>query len=136
MTQTDNHCSGASLENGQGLALPAYQTEHAAGMDLLAAVGDPVVLGPMQRFRRPVRFRHGRLPPGYEAQIRPRSGLGAQTGSGDAQRARHHRRRLPRRNQSLLVINLGPDPITITRGMRIAPNGLVPARSSAARGTK
>ena len=108
----------ARLENGHGLDLPAYQTEHAAGMDLLAAVSAPVVLAPMQRYAVPCGFAMA-LPPGYEAQIRPRSGLALKQGLGmpnapgtiDADY---------RGEVKVLVINFGSEAITITRGMRIA----------------
>ncbi len=62
------------LEHGRGLSLPAYQTPHAAGMDLLAAVDAdaPMVLEPMQRVACPCGFAMA-LPPGYEAQSASRS---------------------------------------------------------------
>ncbi len=67
----------ARLEHGLGLPLPAYQTAHSAGMDLQAAVPEdqPMVLQPMERAACPCGFAMA-LPPGYEAQVRPRSGMG------------------------------------------------------------
>jgi dUTP pyrophosphatase len=114
----------ARLENGQGLALPEYQTAHAAGMDLLAAVGEPVVLKPMERYAVPCGFAMA-LPPGFEAQIRPRSGLALKMGLGmpnapgtiDADY---------RGEVKVLVINLGSEAVTITRGMRIAQMVICP----------
>jgi dUTP pyrophosphatase len=69
------------LPHGEGLALPAYQSPHAAGLDLLAAVPEtaPLVLAPGQRALVPTGLTIA-LPSGYEAQIRPRSGLAARHG--------------------------------------------------------
>ena len=69
------------LPHGEGLALPAYQSAHAAGLDLLAAVPDgaPLILTPGQRALVPTGLTIA-LPPGYEAQVRPRSGLAAKHG--------------------------------------------------------
>jgi dUTP pyrophosphatase len=110
----------ARLPHGHDLPLPAYQTAHAAGMDLVAAVADdkPLVLKPLQRVACPCGFAMA-LPPGYEAQIRPRSGLALKQGLSmpnapgtiDADY---------RGEIQVLLINLGTEAITITRGMRIA----------------
>src|SRR4051812_49066992 len=69
------------LAHGDGLPLPAYQTAHAAGLDLLAAVAEnaPVVLGPGQIAMVPTALCIA-LPDGHEAQVRPRSGLAAKHG--------------------------------------------------------
>ncbi len=116
----------ARLENGAGLALPAYHSAHAAGMDLLAAVAAerPVVLKPLERCAVPCGFAMA-LPPGYEAQIRPRSGLALKDGLGipnapgtiDADY---------RGEIKVLMINLGTEAVTITRGMRIAQMVICP----------
>jgi dUTP pyrophosphatase len=108
------------LEHGRGLAAPAYQTAHAAGMDLLAAVAEdkPLVLNPLERAACPCGFSMA-LPPGYEAQVRPRSGMALKFGLSvpnapgtiDADY---------RGEVQVLLVNLGREPITITRGMRIA----------------
>jgi dUTP pyrophosphatase len=108
------------LEHGRGLAAPAYQTAHAAGMDLLAAVAEdkPLVLNPLERAACPCGFAMA-LPPGYEAQVRPRSGMALKFGLSvpnapgtiDADY---------RGEVQVLLVNLGREPITITRGMRIA----------------
>ena len=110
----------ARLEHGRDLPLPAYQTPHAAGMDLFAAVpaDQPLVMQPRDRIACPCGFTMA-LPIGYEAQIRPRSGLALKQGLSmpnapgtiDADY---------RGEIKVLLINLGQEPITITRGMRIA----------------
>lgn len=65
--------------NSSGNALPAYETTGSAGMDLRAAIDEPVVIGPLQRAMIPTGLRIA-LPEGYECQIRPRSGLAAKQG--------------------------------------------------------
>ena len=60
--------------HAEGLPLPAYETEHAAGMDLRAAISESVMLAPRERRLLPTGIRIA-LPPGTEAQVRPRSGL-------------------------------------------------------------
>jgi dUTP pyrophosphatase len=110
----------AWLPHGKGLAAPAYQTPHSAGMDLFAALpeGEPMVLQPLDRVACPCGFVIA-LPVGFEAQIRPRSGLAFKQGLSvpnapgtiDADY---------RGEVKVLLVNLGREPITITRGMRIA----------------
>ena len=108
------------LPHGEGLALPAYQSVHAAGLDLLAAVPDgaPLILAPGQRALVPTGLTIA-LPPGYEAQVRPRSGLAAKhgvtvlnaPGTVDADY---------RGEIGVLLINHGDAPFAIHRGERIA----------------
>jgi dUTP pyrophosphatase len=108
------------LPHGEGLELPAYQTAHAAGLDLLAAVPDdaPLELAPGRHALIPTGLRIA-LPSGYEAQIRPRSGLAAKhgvtvlnaPGTVDADY---------RGELGVLLINHGDRPFTIRRGERIA----------------
>jgi len=108
------------LPHGEGLALPAYQSAHAAGLDLLAAVpeGAPTILAPGQYALVPTGLTIA-LPPGYEAQVRPRSGLAAKhgvtvlnsPGTVDADY---------RGEIGVLLINHGAAPFTIRRGERIA----------------
>jgi dUTP pyrophosphatase len=108
------------LPHGDGLALPAYQSVHAAGLDLLAAVPEdaPLILSPGQRALVPTGLTIA-LPPGYEAQVRPRSGLAAKhgvtvlnaPGTVDADY---------RGEIGVLLINLGDAPFPIRRGERIA----------------
>jgi dUTP pyrophosphatase len=61
------------------LPLPAYQTEHAAGMDLMADIEAPFSLAPMSRVAVPTGFAV-EIPPGFEGQVRPRSGLAFRDG--------------------------------------------------------
>jgi len=63
-----------NIINKSGLALPQYETAHAAGMDMRAFITEEMVIKPMQRILVPTGL-HIELPVGYEAQIRPRSGL-------------------------------------------------------------
>jgi dUTP pyrophosphatase len=108
------------LPHGEGLALPAYQSAHAAGLDLLAAVPEdaPLILAPGQRALVPTALTIA-LPSGYEAQVRPRSGLAAKhgvtvlnaPGTVDADY---------RGEIGVLLINHGDAPFPIRRGERIA----------------
>ena len=108
------------LPHGNGLALPAYQSAHAAGLDLLAAVLDdaPVMLAPGKHALIPTGLTIA-LPQGYEAQVRPRSGLAAKhgvtvlnsPGTVDADY---------RGEVCVLLINHGDQPFPIRRGERIA----------------
>jgi dUTP pyrophosphatase len=108
------------LPHGEGLALPAYQSAHAAGLDLLAAVpdGSPLILAPGRHALVPTGLTIA-LPPGYEAQVRPRSGLAAKhgvtvlnaPGTVDADY---------RGEIGVLLINHGEAPFAIHRGERIA----------------
>jgi dUTP pyrophosphatase len=108
------------LPHGEGLALPAYQSAHAAGLDLLAAVPEdaPIVLAPGKHALVPTGLTIA-LPPGYEAQIRPRSGLAAKhgvtvlnaPGTVDADY---------RGEIGVLLINHGDAPFPVRRGERIA----------------
>lgn len=112
------------LPSSEGLALPAYATEHSAGMDLLAAVAEPMTLAPMQRALVPTGLSIA-LPEGFEAQIRPRSGLAFKHGISlvnspgtiDADY---------RGEVGVLLINLGTEPFVIERGMRIAQMVIAP----------
>jgi dUTP pyrophosphatase len=108
------------LPHGEGLARPAYQSAHAAGLDLLAAVPQdaPLVLLPGRHALVPTGLTIA-LPPGYEAQVRPRSGLAARhgvtvlnsPGTIDADY---------RGEIGVLLINHGEAPFSIRRGERIA----------------
>ncbi|HYW64428.1 MAG TPA: dUTP diphosphatase [Bradyrhizobium sp.] len=114
------------LPHGQGLMLPAYQSAHAAGLDLLAAVAEdaPVILSPGQRALVPTGISLA-LPPGYEGQVRPRSGLASKhgvtvlnaPGTIDADY---------RGEISVLLINHGDAPFAISRGERIAQMVVAP----------
>jgi dUTP pyrophosphatase len=108
------------LPHGADLPLPAYQSELAAGLDLLAAVPSeaPVTLSPGARALIPTGLALA-LPAGCEAQVRPRSGLAARNGvtvlnapgTIDADY---------RGEVQVLLVNLGQESVSITRGMRIA----------------
>ena len=110
----------ATLAHFEGLMLPAYETADAAGMDLRAAVPEqePVVLAPGERSMIPTGLTIA-LPSGYEAQVRPRSGLAAKhgvtclnsPGTIDADY---------RGEVKVILINLGQEPFIIKRGERIA----------------
>lgn len=106
------------------LALPSYATEHSAGMDLLAAVNEAVTLAPGARMLVPTGLAIA-LPDGYEAQIRPRSGLALKhgitlvntPGTIDADY---------RGEVGVIIINHGDAPFVIERGMRIAQMVIAP----------
>ncbi|MBP8951180.1 MAG: dUTP diphosphatase [Armatimonadetes bacterium] len=106
------------LPSAEGLPLPQYETESAAGMDLRAALEEPLVLGPGERCAVPTGLKIA-LPPGYEAQVRARSGLALKHGIAlvnapgtiDADY---------RGEVRVILINLGQEPFTINRGDRIA----------------
>jgi dUTP pyrophosphatase len=108
------------LPHAAGLPLPAYETEHAAGMDLRAAVPDaePLVLHPGDRHAVPTGLSMA-IPPGFEGQVRPRSGLAFRhgvtclnsPGTIDADY---------RGEVRVILINLGPEAFTVRRGDRIA----------------
>ncbi|MBR2117488.1 MAG: dUTP diphosphatase [Pseudomonadota bacterium] len=108
------------LPHTEGLPLPAYQSAHAAGLDLLAAVPEsqPLTMQPGQRALVPTGLMIA-VPPGHEAQVRPRSGLAFKhgvtvlnsPGTVDADY---------RGEVSVLLINHGDEPFTIRRGERIA----------------
>jgi len=112
------------LEHGQGLDLPHYATADSAGADILAAVDADVTLAPGARAMIPSGFAMG-LPPGFEAQVRPRSGLAAKNGvtclntpgTIDADY---------RGEVKVILINLGAEPFTVHRGMRIAQMVIAP----------
>jgi dUTP pyrophosphatase len=108
------------LAHGADLPLPRYETAGAAGLDLLAALpdGEPIALRPLARALVPTGIVL-QLPDGFEAQVRPRSGLAHKNGvtvlnapgTIDADY---------RGEVQVLLVNLGPDPFRVTRGLRIA----------------
>jgi len=106
------------LPHASDLALPAYATAHSAGMDVLAAVAAPVQLAPLQRGLIPTGIAIA-LPPGYEAQLRARSGLALKHGltlvNGIGTIDADYRGEI-----QVLLCNLGNEAVTISRGMRIA----------------
>jgi dUTP pyrophosphatase len=114
------------LPHGADLPLPSYQSAHAAGLDLIAAApaDAPLTLAPGARALVPTGIAIA-LPEGHEAQVRPRSGLAARhgltvlnaPGTIDADY---------RGEVQVLLINLGSEDVSITRGMRIAQLVIAP----------
>ncbi|MES0812401.1 dUTP diphosphatase [Roseibium sp. SCPC15] len=112
------------LDHGKDLPLPAYQSTLAAGLDLQAAVESSVTLAPGERTLVPTGLAMA-LPAGFEAQVRPRSGLAAKhgvtvlntPGTIDADY---------RGEVKVILINLGTEPFEITRGERIAQMVVAP----------
>ena len=106
------------LSHAEGLPLPAYATEGAAGMDLLAAVGEPMTILPGARVLVPTGLKIA-LPAGYELQVRPRSGLALKHGivlpNGPGTVDEDFRGEL-----QVIVMNAGDAPFVVERGMRIA----------------
>ncbi len=108
------------LPHGNDLPLPSYQSTLAAGLDLVAALpaDQPLTLAPGARALVPTGIAVA-LPPGFEAQVRPRSGLAVRhgltvlnaPGTVDADY---------RGEVQVLLVNLGQEVVTLTRGMRIA----------------
>jgi dUTP pyrophosphatase len=112
------------LPHAEGLPLPAYATEGAAGMDLLAAVAAPMVIAPGQRVLVPTGLRIA-LPPDHEMQVRPRSGLALKNGivlpNSPGTIDEDYRGEL-----QVIVMNAGTEPFTVERGMRIAQAVIAP----------
>lgn len=103
--------------NHSGFDLPAYETPSAAGMDVRAAISEPITLGPLERTLVPTGLRV-QLPQGYEMQLRPRSGLALRNGISlvntpgtvDADF---------RGEIKVILINLSNEPFVINPGERI-----------------
>lgn len=112
------------LEHGKDLPLPEIQTELSAGVDLPAAVDAPVVLAPGERRIIPTGLAIA-LPAGFEAQIRPRSGLAIKNGitvlNSPGTIDADYRGEI-----GAIVINHSDQPFTIERGMRIAQMVVAP----------
>ena len=117
------------VDGAGDLPLPAYHSADAAGADLMAAVTHDVVLAPGQRALVPTGIALA-LPRGYEAQVRPRSGLALKhgvtvlntPGTIDADY---------RGEVSVILMNLGEDPFTVRRGARIAQLVIAPVTQAA-----
>ncbi len=117
------------LPHAEGLDLPQYATEQSAGVDLRAAVGEPVTLNPGERRLIPTGLAIA-LPSDFEAQVRPRSGLALKhgvtvlnsPGTIDADY---------RGEIGVILVNLGQEPFTIERGERIAQMVVAPVRQLA-----
>lgn len=114
------------LSHGEDLPLPSYESSHAAGMDVRAALNEPFELKPGQRALIPTGFQMA-LPEGYEAQIRPRSGLAYKNGitmlntpgTIDADY---------RGEVKVLAINHGKETFTVNHGDRIAQMVIAPVQ--------
>jgi dUTP pyrophosphatase len=112
------------LATAEGLALPARMTAEAAGFDLAAAITSPVVMPPGAIQLIPCGFAMA-IPPGYEGQVRPRSGMASRygvtlvnsPGTIDADY---------RGEVTIPLINLGGAPFVVERGMRLAQMVIVP----------
>jgi dUTP pyrophosphatase len=122
--QTELSIAIKRLPGNEDLPLPAYQTTEAAGMDLCAAVNDRVVLAPGKVAAIPCGFAVA-IPRGFEAQIRPRSGLALKHGVTIANS--------PgtidpdyRGEVQVLLLNHGGEPFEVTRGMRVAQIVIAP----------
>jgi dUTP pyrophosphatase len=106
------------LPHGADLPLPAYATEQAAGLDLVAALTAPVTLPPLGRALVPTGISIA-LPTGYEAQVRPRSGLALKQGvtvlNAPGTIDADYRGEI-----GVILVNLSDTPVTLQRGDRIA----------------
>lgn len=106
------------LPHADGLELPRYQTEGSSGFDLLAACDSDLILQPGERKLIPTGISLA-IPQGYEAQIRPRSGLAIKQGvtllNTPGTIDSDYRGEI-----QVIIINLGQSPFVVTRGMRIA----------------
>ena len=119
------------LPHGKDLPLPAYETAHAAGMDLRAAVpeAEPITLRPGDRQAVPTGLSMA-IPPGFEGQVRPRSGLALRSGvtclnapgTVDADY---------RGEVKVILINHGPEDFIVRRGERIAQLLISPVAQAA-----
>jgi len=117
------------LPHAEGLPLPSYATPGAAGMDLLAAVTEPLVIPPGGRTLVPTGLRIA-LPHGHELQVRPRSGLALKHGitmpNTPGTVDEDYRGEL-----QVIMMNAGTEPFTVERGMRIAQAVVAPVVRSA-----
>lgn len=117
-TPADLYVPIQRLPHGQAIDLPAYQSEHAAGMDLCACLDGPVTIETGETLVIPLGFAMA-VPVGYEAQVRPRSGLASKHGitlpnsPGTIDADYRGEVKVP-------LINHGPIEFTIQPGMRIA----------------
>ncbi|MEP2828630.1 dUTP diphosphatase [Parvibaculum sp.] len=114
------------LPHAQGLPLPRYETDGAAGMDLTAALpeGEPMVLQPGARALVPTGLAIA-LPQGFEAQVRPRSGLAAKNGvtvlNSPGTIDCDYRGEV-----KVILVNLGQEAFTVERGTRVAQMVIAP----------
>lgn len=106
------------LPHADDISLPSYATEHSAGMDVCASIKEDIILNPGDRKLIPTGLSIA-LPEGYEAQIRPRSGLALKNGitvlNSPGTIDADYRGEI-----QIILANLGTAPFTVSRGMRIA----------------
>ncbi len=116
------------LPHGAGIGLPAYKTSGSAGADLAAAVEAPLVLPPGGRALVPTGVAVA-LPDGFEAQVRPRSGLALERGltvlNSPGTIDSDYRGEI-----GVILVNLGAAPVTIARGDRIAQLVVAPVQQA------
>jgi dUTP pyrophosphatase len=112
------HVKVKPLAHHKGLPLPGYASEGASGMDIRACVEGPVTLQPGEIHLIPTGLAIS-IPPGYEAQIRPRSGLSLKHGIGMVNSPGTIDSDY-RGEVSIILINWGKDPFVVRRGDRIA----------------
>jgi dUTP pyrophosphatase len=112
------------LAGGEGLPLPAYMSPGAAGADVVAAVSGELVLAPGERALVPTGFSL-EIPPGYEVQVRPRSGLALRHGvtclNSPGTIDSDYRGEV-----GVILVNLGREPFVVRRGERIAQLVMAP----------
>lgn len=112
------------LEHGKDLPLPHYETAGSAGFDLKAAIAGQIVLQPGERALVPTGLSVA-VPPGFEGQVRPRSGLAAKHGitvlNAPGTVDSDYRGEI-----GVVLINLGAEPFTLRRGERIAQMLIMP----------
>ena len=126
---TDVRIAVRRLPHGEGLALPSYATAGAAGMDLLAAVMEPMTIPPGGRALVPTGLCIA-LPQGHELQVRPRSGLALKQGMLVAN-APGTIDEDYRGEVGVILLNAGSETFTVERGMRIAQAVLAPVLRAA-----
>lgn len=114
------------LEHAATLDLPFYGSDYSAGLDLSAAITEPMILKPFERALVPTGFAYA-LPQGYEGQVRPRSGLALKHGltvlNTPGTIDEDYRGEV-----KVILINLGSEDFTITPGMRIAQMVIAPVQ--------
>ena len=119
------------LPHAEDLPLPSYATAGAAGLDLRAALAEELRIEPGARALGPTGFLVA-IPPGFEGQVRARSGLSLKLGltvlNGPGTIDSDYRGEL-----KVILINLGHDPVSIERGVRIAQLVVAPVTRAAAR---
>lgn len=124
---TDLRVAIRRLDHGRDLPLPAYATGHSAGVDLMAAIDGPVTLAPGDHAQIPSGVAIA-LPAGYEAQVRPRSGLARNDGvtvlNAPGTIDADYRGEI-----GVILVNLGRAAFTVERGMRVAQMVVAPVNT-------